>query len=68
MEEFTAAAAYLPPAIRETVLQIPQRIQEMTQEIRLRAGAPVTLSTPAGELLVTKGGQVSELAGGSLLL
>lgn len=68
MEEFTAAAAYLPPAIRETVLQIPQRIQEMTQEIRLRAGAPVTLSTPEGELLVTKGGQVSELAGGSLLL
>ncbi len=60
MEEFTAAAAYLPPAIREAVLRMPWESQRITQEIRLRAGAPVALSTPAGELLVTQSGQVRE--------
>lgn len=68
MEEFLSGAAYLPPSLRDVVVQVPERIQAVTQEIRLRAGAPVILSTPAGELLVTRGGQVSEwLSDGALL-
>lgn len=51
----------------DVIIGVPARIQTATQEIRLRAGAPVVLSTPAGELLVTKSGQVTELSSGSLL-
>lgn len=47
--------------------RFPARIQAVAQEIRLRAGAPVVLSTPSGELLVTKSGQVTELSSGELL-
>lgn len=65
---FSAARAYLPPALRDIVAQVPARIQASTQEIRLRAGGPVVLSTPAGDLLVTKTGQVTELSGGGLLV
>lgn len=68
MGDFLSGAAYLPPPLRDVVIQVPERIQAMTQEIRLRAGAPVILSTPAGELLVTRSGQVSEwLSDGALL-
>ncbi len=63
MSDFLNGAAYLPPAIREIVVSVPLRVQDMTQEIRMRAGAAVSLSTPAGELLVTKTGQVTELGG-----
>lgn len=68
MSEFLSGAAYLPPALRDIVAQVPARIQASTQEIRLRAGGPVVLSTPAGDLLVTKTGQVTELSGGGLLV
>ena len=54
MGDFLSGAAYLPPSIRDVIIGVPARIQTATQEIRLRAGAPVVLSTPAGELLVTK--------------
>ena len=67
MGDFLSGAAYLPPSIRDVIIGVPARIQTATQEIRLRAGAPVVLSTPAGELLVTKSGQVTELSSGSLL-
>lgn len=56
MGDFLSGAAYLPPSIRDVIIGVPGRIQTATQEIRLRAGAPVVLSTPAGELLVTKSG------------
>lgn len=67
MGDFLSGAAYLPPSIRNVVIEVPARIQAVAQEIRLRAGAPVVLSTPSGELLVTKSGQVTELSSGELL-
>lgn len=68
MGDFLSGAAYLPPSLRDTVMQVPERVQAVTQEIRLRSGAPVTLSTPAGELLVTQHGEVSECVGSNMLV
>ena len=59
MDEFSKAAAYLPPAVREAAARLPDRLAERIQEIRLRAGSPVTLSAPDGEWLLNAGGEAS---------
>ena len=52
MKEFEQAAAYLPATLQALALKAGEDVQARTQEIRLRAGGPVTFSTPEGELML----------------
>ena len=60
MTEFQTACASLPPDLRDVLRRVPDRLQACTQEIRLRAGAPVILSTPDGEKLIRRNGEPAE--------
>jgi len=55
--DFERAAIYLPPSIRGVLLKTPPELQRRVQEIRLRVNAPVVLSAPDGEWMVTVGGE-----------
>ncbi len=66
MTEFQRAAACLPPVLRELLDKLPLSVQDRVQEIRLRAGAPVSLSAGNKDWLLTAGGDVTELARPSL--
>lgn len=57
---FAAAVTGLPAAWQETLRRLPDTIQAAVQEIRLRAGGPVTLSTPLHEYALTPDGRVLE--------
>lgn len=46
---FAQTAALLPAWLRNPLERLPQRDQARIEEIRLRAGQPVTVSGPAGE-------------------
>lgn len=68
MTEFQTACANLPPDLRDTLHRVPDRLQACTQEIRLRANAPIILSTPDGEKLVRRNGEPSEYERVDLLI
>lgn len=61
MTEFQNAIACLPTSIRAVLEKTASQVQRDTQEIRLRVGAPLTLSTGNRELLVTSSGETTEL-------
>lgn len=67
MGEFTGAIASIPADLRTVLAQVPTEIQETVQEIRLRAGAPVVLSTPQTQWFVKTDGQVTTIAGNHLM-
>lgn len=62
MDSFDRAAGYLPAGLRDLLRRIPPDIRHKTQEIRLRADAPLFLSTPSGEWAVTGTGQATARA------
>lgn len=61
MTEFQNAIACLPTSVRAVLEKTSSQVQRETQEIRLRVGAPITLSTGKRELLVTSSGETTEL-------
>ena len=60
MANYQQALMYMPMELRRALERVPEKVQKTVQEIRLRLGAPLTLSVPSGELWVTVGGMVSE--------
>lgn len=68
MTDFETASANLPPDLRDTLRRVPDRLQACAQEIRLRAGAPVILSTPGGEKLIRHNGEPVEYERTDLLI
>ena len=64
---FDKATAYLPKEMRDVMKRVPNEVRRRTQEIRLRAGAPVTLSTPEREYWVTRTGELSTVLTDHLL-
>lgn len=55
---FLAAVTGLPAAWQEAMRRLPDTVQAAVQEIRLRAGGPVTLSTPLHEYALTPDGRL----------
>lgn len=66
MTGFAEAAAYLPPGIRDAVGRLPDRLVSTIQEIRLRADAPLVLSAPDGEWMLTAAGVPTLLECGTI--
>lgn len=64
---FEQATAYLPRDIRDIMKRVPAGVRARVQEIRLRADAPITLSTPQSEYWVTRYGDVSTVLSDALL-
>lgn len=52
MQAFETIATYLPAPFREAAQGVAEDMQVRTQEIRLRLGMPLTLSTPQGDWYV----------------
>lgn len=46
---YEAAAAFLPARLRKLALSLPEAAQMEAEELRLRAGQPMTVVLPAGE-------------------
>ena len=64
---FDKATAYLPTEMRGILKRVPNDVRRRVQEIRLRANAPITLSTPEREYWVTHTGDVSTVLTDHLL-
>jgi len=64
---FDEAAAYAPDPARRALCALPDRLKAEAQEIRLRAGAPLMLSTPTGEWMVTAEGDATQAAAKGLV-
>ncbi|MDR1927609.1 MAG: Flp pilus assembly complex ATPase component TadA [Oscillospiraceae bacterium] len=58
---FDQAAAHLPHFLRERLAAVPEGVRAQTREIRLRAGAPMTLTTAAGTLFFSERGGLAPL-------
>lgn len=65
---FEQATAYLPREIRDIMKRVPDGVRARVQEIRLRADAPITLSTPQSEYWITRHGDVSTVLNDCLLM
>lgn len=65
--EFERATANLPLALQKPLRQLPRPLTAGVQEIRLRAGQPLMLSTPGGEWMVTVKGEATKSARDSLM-
>lgn len=50
MRRYAEAAAILPVRLRTLALSLPDEVQIRAEEFRLRAGRPMTVLTPEGEL------------------
>ena len=50
MRRYAEAAAILPVRLRTLALSLPDEVQARAEEFRLRAGRPMTVLTPEGEL------------------
>ena len=46
---YSAAAAVLPPVLRQAAMTLPPREQSQAEEFRLRAGQVMTVLLPTGE-------------------
>ena len=56
---FDRATSILPQELAAILTKLPASIRERAQEIRIRAGGPVVVSTPAQEWMVNRSGQGS---------
>lgn len=56
MSGYLKAAAYLPEELKSAVLRVPEAFAEGVQEIRLRENAPLTLSLPDREWMISPEG------------
>ncbi len=63
MDGYEAALTYLPAALRHPLEGIPGELRKIVQELRLRAGMPVLLSSPQGEWAVDQRGEAVLFAG-----
>ena len=50
MRRYAEAAAILPVRLRTLALSQPDEVQVRAEEFRLRAGRPMTVLTPEGEI------------------
>lgn len=50
MRRYAEAAAILPVRLRTLALSLPDEVQARAEEFRLRAGRPMTVLTPEGEM------------------
>lgn len=62
MDSFDRAVGYLPAGLRNALRRIPLSLRNETQELRMRADAPLFLSAPSGEWAVTAAGQITSHA------
>ena len=67
MSEFNETVKYLPTSLKSRVMMLPDSLTERVQEIRLRSGAPLTLSAPDGEWMVTNSGKAIKSGGDYLV-
>lgn len=65
---FERATAYMPKEVRQIMQRVPDSVRTRVQEIRLRVGAPITLSTPQNEYWITQHGDVSTVLNDRLLI
>lgn len=63
MDSYQNAIAYLPGVLRTPLERVPEDIRRTVQELRLRAGMPVLLSTPGGEWAVDGSGHTALFRG-----
>jgi len=68
MDEFEQATAYIPAEIKQVLTKLPDSLKSRVQEIRLRADAPVILSTPQGEWMVSQDGRQINYDTGNALI
>jgi len=67
MRGYHHAISYLPGEMREILQRVPTGVCRRVQELRLRADAPVTLSTPEREYWITRTGEISTVLTDQLL-
>lgn len=58
-EEYQAALAYLPPTLKQILEAVPEREQSRIQEIRLRAGRPLSVFDGVSSRFVTVNGELT---------
>ena len=66
-EKLDEAAAVLPSRLRQEIERIAPQIKRTVTEIRLRADAPLMLTTPQGALFVREGGRCTDFFGSDLV-
>ena len=54
LARYEQAAALLPPKWQRLALQLPDHQKLLAEELRLRAGQPMTVLLPEGEVWVTQ--------------
>lgn len=59
-ENLKTTVSYLPGRVRQSVLAVPEDVQNRIQEIRLRAGKPVCLTIGGKEQYLAAGGEVTD--------
>jgi len=58
---FDRATGHLPDFVRAMLASVPQEIRRQATEIRMRAGAALSLTLPQGPVYITASGRVTEL-------
>lgn len=66
-EEYQAALCYLPPDLRQVLEAVPEREKPRIQEVRLRAGRPLSVFDGACSRFVTGTGDLVRGGGGLLV-
>lgn len=62
--EYQAALCYLPPMLREVLERVPEGEKSRIQEVRLRAGRPLSVFDGSASRFVTPRGDLTRGAGG----
>ena len=62
--EYQAALCYLPPMLREVLERVPEGEKSRIQEVRLRAGRPLSVFDGSASRFVTARGDLTRGAGG----
>ena len=58
---YEAAAAILPNRLRKAAMELPESDQRQAEELRLRAGRPMTVLLPSGERELEAAAEPEEL-------
>lgn len=61
MKQFDEVLYAIPPAIRRTLLFLPEALKGRVEEIRLRAGLPLALTVSGRTIFVRNGGHPSDI-------
>lgn len=67
-EEYEKAIYYLPPILQEALRRVPEREKSRIQEIRLRAGRPLSVFDGSSSRFVTGRGGLTDAGSGGFLI